>query len=155
MRLFAEFFFCNFFGKNDKIWKMAFCTFLAIGEKRKLRHQIPPRYILGHHRQWKFLKKTKFFGQVFSGQPLTSGTPLKQNHNTFFEWGNCYLHHWELPSRGSQIPKMSLHGLKVCLWQPKMWKMWKKSIFQNFSFFKARLAFHHVGWPNIDVLRGF
>ena len=54
-------FFCNFFAKNDKIWKMAFCTFLAIGEKRKLRHQIPPRYILGHHRQWKFLKKNKNF----------------------------------------------------------------------------------------------
>ena len=30
-------------------------------------------------------------------------------------------------------------------------KKWK---FQNFSFFKARLAFHHVGPPNIDVLRG-
>ena len=54
-------FFCNFFAKNNKIWKMAFCTFLAIGEKRKLRHQIPPRYILGHHRQWKFLKKNKNF----------------------------------------------------------------------------------------------
>ena len=33
-----------------------------------------------------FWKKIIFFGQVFSGQPWTSGTPLKQNHNTFFEW---------------------------------------------------------------------
>ena len=61
MRIFVEFFFCNIFGQNDKMWKMAFFTFLAIGEKRKLRHQIPPRYILGHHRQWKFLKKNKNF----------------------------------------------------------------------------------------------
>ena len=38
-----------------------FFTFLAVGEKRKLRQQIPPRYILGHHRQWKFWKKTKKF----------------------------------------------------------------------------------------------
>ena len=30
-----------------------------------------------------------------------------------------------------------------------MRKKWK---FLNFSFFKARLAFHHVGPPNIDVL---
>ena len=49
---------------------------------------------------------------------------------------------------------MSLHGLLVCLWQQKMWKMWKKWKFQNFWFLKARLAFHHVEPPNIDVLRG-
>ena len=39
--------------------------------------------MFGHHRQWNFLEKKYFFGQVFSGQPRTSGTPLKQNHNIF------------------------------------------------------------------------
>ena len=67
MRMFVEFFICNFFGQNDKMWKVAFFTFLAIGEKRKLRHQIPPRYILGHHRQWKFLKKKKKLDRYFQG----------------------------------------------------------------------------------------
>ena len=154
MRGFAGNFISIFFGQNDKIWKLAFFTFFVIEPKRKWKRQNPPRYMLGHHRQWNFLKKKKKFWQVFSGQPRTSGTPLKQNHNIFFEWENCHSHHWELPSRGSRIPKMSLLGLLVCLWQPKMWKMWKKWKFQNFSFFKARLAFHHVGPPNIDVLRG-
>ena len=49
----------NFFGQNDKIWKMAFFMFFVIGAKRKLRHPNPPRYMLIHYRQWKILKKIK------------------------------------------------------------------------------------------------
>ena len=101
-----------------------------------------------------FEKKQKFSDRYFQGSLGPQERLWSRTIIFFFVWGKCPMNQTEVPSRGSRIPKMSLHGFLVCPWQPKMWKMWKKWKFQNFSFFKARLAFHHVGPPNIDVLKG-
>ena len=131
----------NFFGQNDKLWKMAFFMFFVIGAKRKLRHPNPPRYMLIHYRQWKILKKIKNFHCLWCPNMYLGGIwwyhfcfgPMTKNVK------NAIFHIWLFWPK--KMETIFSANLLIAIYN-KFWAFWALEFLKNLKkwvFYKVRV----------------